>query len=147
MACSPPHTVKEIKEYDQKQCDIDDVARQQAIIAVTKLFNKAYHAKQDLKEQYAECKDIPQERSVRNRLCRLGRSNLRRISLTGFPAEVLNLSNTYVLDSSYSACSHYRDVSKQTTWSVEMPEWLEGCALASLRSMTIFNTNNSYSGS
>ncbi|GJU64441.1 retrovirus-related pol polyprotein from transposon TNT 1-94, partial [Tanacetum coccineum] len=33
---------------------------------------------------------------------------------SGFPAVVMNLSNTYVLDSSYSACSHYRNVSKQT---------------------------------
>ncbi|GJT13501.1 hypothetical protein Tco_0860543 [Tanacetum coccineum] len=64
MTCSLPHTVEEIKEYVQKQCDIDDAARQQAIIAVTKLFNEAYHAKQALKEQYVECKDIPQERRV-----------------------------------------------------------------------------------
>ncbi|GKA72668.1 hypothetical protein Tco_0778884 [Tanacetum coccineum] len=34
--------------------------------------------------------------------------------LKGFPAEVSNLSNTYVLDSSNSSCSHYRNVSKQT---------------------------------
>nr|GEZ82016.1 hypothetical protein [Tanacetum cinerariifolium] len=62
MAYFLPHTVKEIKEYVQKQCEIDDAARQQAIIVVSKLFNKEYHAKQALKEQYTECKDIPQER-------------------------------------------------------------------------------------
>ncbi|GJU18271.1 hypothetical protein Tco_1146237 [Tanacetum coccineum] len=44
-----------------------------------------------------------------------GRFNLIRFSLIGFPAVVLNISNTYVLDSSYSACSHYQNVSKQTT--------------------------------
>ncbi|GKE96989.1 hypothetical protein Tco_1581844, partial [Tanacetum coccineum] len=58
----PAHTVEEIKEYVQKQCDIDDAARQEAIITVSKLFNKEYHAKQALNEQYAECKDIPPER-------------------------------------------------------------------------------------
>ncbi|GKA55822.1 hypothetical protein Tco_0754894 [Tanacetum coccineum] len=42
----------------------DDAARQEAIIAVSKLFNKEYHAKQALKKQYAECKDIPPERRV-----------------------------------------------------------------------------------
>ncbi|GKD93393.1 hypothetical protein Tco_1373230 [Tanacetum coccineum] len=62
MSCSLPHTVEEIKEFVQKQCDIDDAACQEAIIAVSKLFNKEYHAKQALNEQYAECKDIPPER-------------------------------------------------------------------------------------
>ncbi|GKD43591.1 hypothetical protein Tco_1268236, partial [Tanacetum coccineum] len=33
---------------------------------------------------------------------------------SGFPAEVSSLSNTNVSDSSNSACSHYRNVSKQT---------------------------------
>ncbi|GJY34590.1 hypothetical protein Tco_0419059 [Tanacetum coccineum] len=56
------HTVEEIKKYVQKQCDIDDAARQDAIIAVSKLFNKEYHAKQALKEQYAKWKDIQPER-------------------------------------------------------------------------------------
>ncbi|GJV85993.1 hypothetical protein Tco_1525891 [Tanacetum coccineum] len=37
MSCSLPHTVKEIKEYVQKQCDIDDVALQEAIIVVSEL--------------------------------------------------------------------------------------------------------------
>nr|GEV20505.1 hypothetical protein [Tanacetum cinerariifolium] len=64
MACSLPYTVEEIKEYVQKLCEINDVARQEAVIAVTKVFNQAYHAKQAFKEQYAECKDIPKERRV-----------------------------------------------------------------------------------
>ncbi|GKF69819.1 hypothetical protein Tco_0202876, partial [Tanacetum coccineum] len=51
--------------------------------------------------------------SVRIDLCS-GRFNLRRISLTRFLAEVSNLSDTYVSDSSNSACSHYLNVSKQT---------------------------------
>ncbi|GJT56834.1 hypothetical protein Tco_0991888, partial [Tanacetum coccineum] len=59
MSCSLPQTVEEMKEIVQKQCDIDDAARQEAIIAVSNLFNKEYNAKQALKEQYAECKDIP----------------------------------------------------------------------------------------
>nr|GEX09572.1 hypothetical protein [Tanacetum cinerariifolium] len=62
MSCSLPHTVEEIKEFVRKQCDIDDAALHEAIIAVSKLFNKEYHAKQAFKEQYAECKDIPPER-------------------------------------------------------------------------------------
>nr|GEY08744.1 hypothetical protein [Tanacetum cinerariifolium] len=48
----------------KKQCEIDDAARQQAIFAVTKLFNKAYRANKALKEQYAKCKDISQKRRV-----------------------------------------------------------------------------------
>ncbi|GJY40337.1 hypothetical protein Tco_0427607 [Tanacetum coccineum] len=64
MSCSLPHTVEEIKDFVQNQCDIDDVAGMDAIIAVSKLFNKEYHAKQALKEQYVECKDIPPERRV-----------------------------------------------------------------------------------
>ncbi|GJV59044.1 putative reverse transcriptase domain-containing protein [Tanacetum coccineum] len=55
---------KKIKKYVKKQCEIDDVARQQPIIVITKLYNEAYRAKQALKEQYAKCKDIPQERRV-----------------------------------------------------------------------------------
>ncbi|GKD63012.1 hypothetical protein Tco_1305120, partial [Tanacetum coccineum] len=53
MSCSLSHAIEEIKEYVQKQCDIDDAARQEAIIAVSKLFNKEYHVKQALEEQYA----------------------------------------------------------------------------------------------
>ncbi|GJX57412.1 hypothetical protein Tco_0287309 [Tanacetum coccineum] len=64
MACSLPHTVEKIKEYVQKQCDMNDAARWEAIIVVSKLFNKEYHAKQALKEQYAECKDVPSKRRV-----------------------------------------------------------------------------------
>ncbi|GJY26841.1 hypothetical protein Tco_0401567 [Tanacetum coccineum] len=43
-----------------------------------------------------------------------GRSYTMAMAERGFPAEVLNLSNTYELDSSYSTCSHYRNASKQT---------------------------------
>ena len=62
MACSLPHTVEEIKVYVQKQCDEDDAAHQEAIIGVTRLFDQAYAAKQALRKEYAECKDISQER-------------------------------------------------------------------------------------
>ncbi|GJX25815.1 hypothetical protein Tco_0232111 [Tanacetum coccineum] len=37
MSCSLPQTVEEIKEFVQKQCDIDDAARQEAIIASVRL--------------------------------------------------------------------------------------------------------------
>nr|GEX25523.1 hypothetical protein [Tanacetum cinerariifolium] len=54
----------EIKTYVQKQCDEDDAARHDAIIVVTKLFNQANIAKQALREEYAEGKDIQHERRV-----------------------------------------------------------------------------------
>ncbi|GJX54216.1 hypothetical protein Tco_0282585 [Tanacetum coccineum] len=53
-----------IKDYVQKQCDEDGAACQEAIIAVTNLFNQAYTATQAMREEYVECKDIPQERRV-----------------------------------------------------------------------------------
>nr|GEX52081.1 hypothetical protein [Tanacetum cinerariifolium] len=42
-------------------------------------------------------------------------ANLQQASSSGFPAKVTNLSNTYALDSSNSTCSHYQNVSKQTS--------------------------------
>ncbi|GJV26724.1 hypothetical protein Tco_1383172 [Tanacetum coccineum] len=40
---------------------------------------------------------------------------VEKFLLKPYKAEVLNLYSTYVLDSSYSACSHYQNVSKKTT--------------------------------
>ncbi|GKA27752.1 hypothetical protein Tco_0713920 [Tanacetum coccineum] len=41
---------------------VDDAARQEVIIDVIKLFEQAREAKEDLRKQYAECKDTSQER-------------------------------------------------------------------------------------
>ncbi|GJX78504.1 hypothetical protein Tco_0326653 [Tanacetum coccineum] len=54
----------EIQVYVQKQCDEDDAARQEAIMGVITLFEQAMATKEDLKKQYAECKDILPERRV-----------------------------------------------------------------------------------
>nr|GEW43506.1 hypothetical protein [Tanacetum cinerariifolium] len=62
MACSLPHTIEEIQAYVQKQCDKDDAARHEAIIGVITLFEQEMSAKEDLRKQYAECKDILPER-------------------------------------------------------------------------------------
>ncbi|GKE47675.1 hypothetical protein Tco_1478933, partial [Tanacetum coccineum] len=51
MACSLLHTVEEIKAYVQKQCDEDDAALQEAIIAVTMLFDQARASKEDLRKK------------------------------------------------------------------------------------------------
>ncbi|GKA70609.1 hypothetical protein Tco_0776748 [Tanacetum coccineum] len=64
MACSLLHVVEEIQVYVQKQCDEDDAARQEAIMGVITLFEQAMATKEDLKKQYAECKDILPERRV-----------------------------------------------------------------------------------
>nr|GEY85088.1 retrovirus-related Pol polyprotein from transposon TNT 1-94 [Tanacetum cinerariifolium] len=62
MTCSLPHTVEEIQAYVKKQCDKDNVIRQEDIIDVTRLFEHARATKEDLRKYYVECKDIPQER-------------------------------------------------------------------------------------
>nr|GEW14880.1 nucleolar protein [Tanacetum cinerariifolium] len=51
----------EIQAYVQKQCDKDDAARHEAIIGVITLFEQEMSAKEDLRKQYAECKDIRQK--------------------------------------------------------------------------------------
>ncbi|GKB86098.1 hypothetical protein Tco_0958370 [Tanacetum coccineum] len=62
MACSLSHTVEEIKAYVKKQCDEDDVARREAIMGVITLFEQVMSAKEDLRKQYVECKDVLPER-------------------------------------------------------------------------------------
>ncbi|GJX56167.1 hypothetical protein Tco_0286064 [Tanacetum coccineum] len=64
MACPLPNIVEEIQVYVHKQCDEDDATRQEAIVDVIKLFEQAVAAKEDLRKQYAECKDILPERRV-----------------------------------------------------------------------------------
>ncbi|GJX35371.1 hypothetical protein Tco_0246928 [Tanacetum coccineum] len=62
MVCSLPHTVKEFKAYVQRQCDEDDATRQEAIMGVITLFDQPRAAKEDLRKQYVECKDISLEK-------------------------------------------------------------------------------------
>ncbi|GJR33998.1 hypothetical protein Tco_1209682 [Tanacetum coccineum] len=62
MYCSLLHIVEEIQAYVQKQCDEDDAARQEAIFGVITLFEQEIEAKEDMRKQYAECKDISPER-------------------------------------------------------------------------------------
>nr|GEY39415.1 hypothetical protein [Tanacetum cinerariifolium] len=62
MVCSLPRVVEEIKTYVQKQCDKDDAARREAIIGLINLLELAREAKEDLRKQYAGCKDISPER-------------------------------------------------------------------------------------
>ncbi|GJT66929.1 hypothetical protein Tco_1018409 [Tanacetum coccineum] len=45
-----------------KQCDEDDAAHQEAIMDVITLFEQAMAAKEDMRKQYAECKDSSSER-------------------------------------------------------------------------------------
>nr|GEV12070.1 retrovirus-related Pol polyprotein from transposon TNT 1-94 [Tanacetum cinerariifolium] len=59
--CSLSHTVEEIQAYVQTQCAEDDAARQEAIMGVITLFEQGMAAKEYLKKQYAECKDISPE--------------------------------------------------------------------------------------
>ncbi|GKB96303.1 hypothetical protein Tco_0982440 [Tanacetum coccineum] len=63
MACSFPHTIDEIKALVQKQIDEDTICKE-AIFDVTKLFEQARADKEDPREAYAKCKDVPQEKSV-----------------------------------------------------------------------------------
>ncbi|GKE01777.1 hypothetical protein Tco_1389760 [Tanacetum coccineum] len=66
MTFSLFHTVEEIQAYVQKQCDEDDATRHEAIVGVIKLFDQAREEKEDLRKQYAECKDdiSPERRSL-----------------------------------------------------------------------------------
>ncbi|GJV16227.1 hypothetical protein Tco_1361550 [Tanacetum coccineum] len=63
MACYLLHTVDEIKALVQKQID-EDIIRLEEIVDVTRLFDKARAAKEDMRKAYQECKDIPQEKRV-----------------------------------------------------------------------------------
>ena len=55
MACNKlPHTVEEIQEYVRKQAEIDDMARQQAIVELINKFEHAKALKKQLRTQYHE---------------------------------------------------------------------------------------------
>ncbi|GJT54753.1 hypothetical protein Tco_0989807 [Tanacetum coccineum] len=64
MSCYLPYIVEKIQAYVQKQCDEYDTARQETIFSVTTLFEQAKEANEDMRKQYAECKDISPERRV-----------------------------------------------------------------------------------
>ncbi|GKA62280.1 hypothetical protein Tco_0761799 [Tanacetum coccineum] len=49
-----PHTIEKFKAYILKQCDEDDMARQEAIVGVIKMFEQERAAKEDLRKQYGE---------------------------------------------------------------------------------------------
>ncbi|GJT53310.1 putative reverse transcriptase domain-containing protein [Tanacetum coccineum] len=60
MACLLPHTVDEIHALVQKRIHEDSV-RQKAMMDLAVQFDNASAAKQDLRQAYEKCNDIPQE--------------------------------------------------------------------------------------
>ncbi|GJY48984.1 hypothetical protein Tco_0438940 [Tanacetum coccineum] len=63
MACSLPHNVDEIKAMVQKQIEEDKV-RQLAIINLAVGYDNACTTKDELRNAYEKCTDIPQEKHV-----------------------------------------------------------------------------------
>ncbi|GJU39630.1 hypothetical protein Tco_1192587 [Tanacetum coccineum] len=60
MACLVPHTYDEIKAMVDKQIEEDKV-RQQTIMNLAMQYDNACTAKDDLRNAYENCNDIPQE--------------------------------------------------------------------------------------
>nr|GEW04683.1 hypothetical protein [Tanacetum cinerariifolium] len=60
MACSVPHTDDEVEALVQKLID-EDMVRQKAILDLALQFDNACTAKDDLRNAYEKCNDIPQE--------------------------------------------------------------------------------------
>nr|GEV81661.1 retrovirus-related Pol polyprotein from transposon TNT 1-94 [Tanacetum cinerariifolium] len=60
-AVDPSH-YREIQAYVKKKCDEDDTTHQEAIMNVITLFEQAMTVKEDLRKQYAECKNVLPER-------------------------------------------------------------------------------------
>ena len=58
MACKLSHTVEQVQNYVQKQVEIDDKERQDAIIEVIKKFELEKLRKQRLRTRYTECDHI-----------------------------------------------------------------------------------------
>ncbi|GJZ20926.1 transposase, MuDR, MULE transposase domain protein [Tanacetum coccineum] len=69
MACSVPHTYDEIKAMVDKQIEEDKV-RQQTIMNLAMQYDNACTAKDDLRNAYENCNDIPQE--IRDKFCKRG---------------------------------------------------------------------------
>jgi hypothetical protein len=63
LACNKlSHTVEQLQEYVRKQAEIDDTARQEAIVEVINKFELANALKQQLRTQYSECNHISDDR-------------------------------------------------------------------------------------
>ena len=62
MACKLPHTAKEIQNFVKIQAEKEDTERQMAIVEVIKKFELAKLRKRCLRERYAECNDISDDR-------------------------------------------------------------------------------------
>ena len=63
MDCNTlPHTVEQIQEFLRKQAEIDDTARQEAIVEVINKFELAKALKQQLRTQYHECNHMSDDR-------------------------------------------------------------------------------------
>ena len=60
MACSLPHTIFEIMALVDKII-AEDRARQQALCELAVQFEKAYEPKDNLRQSYKKCNDIPPE--------------------------------------------------------------------------------------
>ncbi|GKE82782.1 hypothetical protein Tco_1552782 [Tanacetum coccineum] len=60
MTCSLPHTIDQIKALVEKLID-EDIVRQKAIMELAVQFDNACITKEDLRNAYEKCNDIPQE--------------------------------------------------------------------------------------
>ncbi|GJS23055.1 hypothetical protein Tco_0451687 [Tanacetum coccineum] len=60
MACSVPHTYDEIKAMVDKQIE-EDKFRQQTIMNLAMQYDNACTTKDDLRNAYENCNDIPQD--------------------------------------------------------------------------------------
>jgi hypothetical protein len=54
MACRLPHSVKQMQDFIQKQCDKEDVDRQKAFIDIINLFRLAKAKKERMGQRYTK---------------------------------------------------------------------------------------------
>lgn len=64
MACRLPHSVKQMQDFIQKQCDKEDVDRQKAFIDIINLFRLAKAKKERMGQRYTKWTDIFEERKA-----------------------------------------------------------------------------------
>ena len=62
MACKLPHTVEELQRFIKNETENRDVDRQNAIVEVIKKLEAAKQQKERLRERYAACTDISDDR-------------------------------------------------------------------------------------
>ena len=62
MTCNLPHTVEQLQQFIKKETENGDAERQNAIVEVIKTFEVAKQAKLRLREYYAACKHISDDR-------------------------------------------------------------------------------------